>query len=223
MGRISAEEKLIAVKRRLEGGESFEAIGNSMGVHHERIREWCRKYQSMGSDAFVRTKNNKYTLEFKITAVEYYLQGKGSLYDTCRTFNIPAQENLRRWIKRYNSHELKSSPGGKEKMTMIKGRKTTLQERIDIVTDHIESGMSYAETAEKYDVSYQQVYQWVQKYKANGIDGLVDRRGRTKPVEEMTEIERLQAENRILKAQLERKELENIFLKKVDEIERRRS
>ena len=223
MGRISAEEKLIAVKRRLEGGESFEAIGNSMGVHHERIREWCRKYQSMGSDAFVRTKNNKYTLEFKITAVEYYLQGKGSLYDTCRTFNIPAQENLRRWIKRYNSHELKSSPGGKEKMTMIKGRKTTLQERIDIVTDHIESGMSYAETAEKYDVSYQQVYQWIQKYKANGIDGLVDRRGRTKPVEEMTEIERLQAENRILKAQLERKELENIFLKKVDEIERRRS
>lgn len=108
MGRISAEEKLIAVKRRLEGGESFEAIENSMGVHHERIREWCRKYQSMGSDAFVRTKNNKYTLEFKITAVEYYLQGKGSLYDTCRTFNIPAQENLRRWIKRYNSHELGS-------------------------------------------------------------------------------------------------------------------
>lgn len=223
MGRISAEEKLIAVKRRLEGGESFEAIGNSMGVHRERIREWCGKYQSMGSDAFVRTKNNKYTLEFKITAVEYYLQGKGSLYDTCRTFNIPAQETLQRWIKRYNSHELKASPGGKVRMTMIKGRKTTLQERIDIVTDHIESGMSYAETAEKYDVSYQQVYQWIQKYKANGIDGLVDRRGRTKPVEEMTEIERLQAENRILKAQLERKELENIFLKKVDEIERRRS
>ena len=39
----------------------------------------------------------------------------------------------------------------------------------------------------------------------------------------MTEIEKLKAENRILKAQLERKELENIFLKKVDEIERRRS
>ena len=108
-------------------------------------------------------------------------------------------------------------------MTKTKGRKTTLQERIDIVTDHMGSGMSYAETAEKYDVSYQQVYQWIQKYKANGVDGLIDRRGQTKPAEEMTEIERLQAENRILKAQLERKELENIFLKKVDEIERRRS
>ncbi len=223
MGRISAEEKLIAVKRRLEGGESFEAIGKSMGLHHEMIREWCRKYQSQGPDAFVRTKNNKYTLEFKSAAVEYYLQGKGSLYDTCKIFNLPAQETLRRWIQRYNSHELKASPGGKVNMTRTKGRKTTLQERIDIVTDHIESGLSYAETAEKYDVSYQQVYQWIQKYNKNGIDGLIDRRGRSKPVEEMTEIERLLAENRILKAQLERKELENIFLKKVDEIERRRS
>ena len=108
-------------------------------------------------------------------------------------------------------------------MTMTKGRKTTLQERINIVTDVIQSGTSYAEVAEKYNVSYQQVYQWAQKYKAKGIDGLIDRRGRSKPIEEMTELEKLRAENKILKAQLERKELENIFLKKVGEIERRRS
>lgn len=223
MGRLSAEEKMLAVKRHLENGESFGAIGKSMGVSHQMIREWYRKYQSMGPDAFVRTKNKKYTLAFKVAAVEYYLQGKGSLFDTCKEFNIPSEARLREWIKRYNSHDLKASSGGKVNMTKTKGRKTKLQERINIVTDHIQSGLSYAETAEKYDVSYQQVYQWVHKYKANGIDGLIDRRGRFKPVEEMTEIERLQAENRILKARLERKELENIFLKKVDEIERRRS
>jgi hypothetical protein len=37
----------------------------------------------------------------------------------------------------------------------------------------------------------------------------------------MTDIEKLKAENRMLKAELERKELENMFLKKLDEIERR--
>ena len=77
---------MIAVKRRLENGESFEAIGKSIGVHFQMIREWCRKYQSMGPDAFERTKNNKYTLEFKTAAVEYYLQGKGSLFNTCKEF-----------------------------------------------------------------------------------------------------------------------------------------
>lgn len=222
MKRISAEEKMIAVKRRLERGESLRGIGRSMGLHPQIIRDWCRRYQSLGPEAFIRReKNNKYTLEFKTKAVEHYLQGKGSMFNTCMEFKIPSPEQLRRWIKMYNGHEKKSSSGGKAIMT--KGRKTTLQERIDIVTDHLESGMSYAETANKYDVSYQQVYQWIQKYKENGIDGLVDRRGRTKPLEEMTEIEKLQVENRILKAKLERKELENLFLKKVEEIERRRS
>jgi transposase-like protein len=223
MSKLSTEEKMTAVRRRLEKGEAFGAIAKSIGVGETAVRIWCRLYQSQGPDAFVRTRNNKYTLEFKAAAVEYYLQGKGSLADTCSIFQIPSEGQLRRWIKMYNSHDLKASPGGNVNMTKRKGRKTTLQERIDIVTDHIESGMSYAETAEKYDVSYQQVYQWIQKYNKNGIDGLIDRRGRSKPVEEMTDIERLQAENRILKAQLERKELENIFLKKLDEIERRRS
>jgi transposase-like protein len=223
MGRFSIEDKMSAVKRHLENGESCKRIAGSIGADDETVREWCRNYQVMGIDAFTRTHHRKYTLEFKTNAVESYLTGKGSIFDTCRVFEIPSRGQLQRWIKEYNSHELKASPGGKVNMTKKKGRKTTLQERIDIVIDHIESGMSYAETAEKYDVSYQQVYQWIQKYKANGIDGLVDRRGHSKPVEEMTDMEKLRAENRMLKAQLERKELENIFLKKVDEIERRRS
>lgn len=223
MPRKTAEEKMNAVMRRLEQGEPFGQIAESIGVGKTAVMAWCRKYQSMGSDAFVRNGNKKYSKEFKISVAEYYMDGKGSLEDTCSFFQIPAREQVRRWVKMYNDHSLKASPGGKEKMTMTKGRKTTLQERIDIVTDHIQSGLSYAETAEKYGVSYQQVYQWIQKYKANGVDGLVDRRGRSKPIEEMTELEKLQAENKLLKAQLERKELENIFLKKVDEIERRRS
>lgn len=106
---------------------------------------------------------------------------------------------------------------------MTKGRKTTFEERIEIVSECLKAGQNYEATAEKYQVSYQQVYQWVHKYKENGIEGLVDRRGRTKPVSEMSELEKIKAENKILRAQLERKELENIFLKKVDEIERRRS
>ena len=73
---------------------------------------------------------------------------------------------------------------------------------------------------EKYGVSYQQIYSWVRKYEETGIDGLRDGRGRTKPVEEMTDIEKLQAENRLLKAQLRDKEVEMLLLKKLQELER---
>ena len=55
-----------------------------------------------------------------------------------------------------------------------------------------------------------------------GVDGLKDGRGRTRTEEEMSELEKLKAENRLLKAELEYRKLENLFLKKVKEIERRR-
>ena len=101
---------------------------------------------------------------------------------------------------------------------MTKGRKTTQEERSQIVAFCIEHGKDYALTVETYQVSYQQIYSWVRKYEANGVDGLVDRRGKTKPVDELTEAERLRQENRMLQAKLKDKEMEIALLKKLREL-----
>lgn len=222
MPKFSKEEKLDAVKRRLEKKESCEKIARSIGASPEVVRAWVRNYEVNGVSAFERNGNRHYSEHEKIEAVRFYLDGKGSLFDTCKEFKIPNHGSLQRWIKLYNGCELKASPGGGKSKVMTKGRKTTFEERIKIVEDHIKTGNSYDETAHKYSISYQQIYQWHHKYLEKGIDGLKDGRGRTKPEEEMSEIEKLKAENRLLKAQLENKELENLFLKKVKEIERRR-
>jgi transposase len=105
---------------------------------------------------------------------------------------------------------------------MTKGRATTLDERIEIVSFCLARGKDYSLTTEKYNVSYQQIYNWVRKYEERGVDGLIDRRGKRKTLDEMSEVERLQAENKMLRAEIERKEMENAILKKFQEIERRR-
>lgn len=105
---------------------------------------------------------------------------------------------------------------------MAKGRTTTLDERIEIVTCCIAKGKDYGAMIEKYGVSYQQIYSWVRKYKEKGVDGLIDKRGKRKPLEEMTEVERLQTENKMLRAETEQKEMEITVLKKVQAIERER-
>ena len=222
MSKFSKEEKMSAVKRRLEGKESYASIAGSIGAGETTIQTWVLNYEAMGEDAFIRSSNRHYTLEEKNEAVRFYLEGKGSLSATCKKFKIPSAGTLRRWIKVYNDCELKASPAGGKKTVMIKGRKTTLEERIAIVENHIKSGSTYDETAQKYNVSYQQIYQWHHKYMDKGVDGLKDGRGRTRTEEEMSELEKLKAENRLLKAELENRKLENLFLKKVKEIERRR-
>ena len=105
---------------------------------------------------------------------------------------------------------------------MTKGRKTTFDERVEIVQYCIVHDHNYAETAAKYSISYQQARNYTVKYEAGGVEALRDRRGRVKPMDELSELEKLRAENKILRAKKERAEMEVSFLKKLDEIERRR-
>lgn len=105
---------------------------------------------------------------------------------------------------------------------MTKGRTTTFEERVEIVQYCIAHDHNYAETAEKYRISYQQARSYTVKYKSGGIEALRDGRGKRKHPEEMSELERLRAEVKILKAEKEYAEMEASFLKKLKEIERRR-
>ncbi|MFH5834825.1 helix-turn-helix domain-containing protein [Proteiniclasticum sp. C24MP] len=105
---------------------------------------------------------------------------------------------------------------------MTKGRSTSLDERIEIVSYCIAHNRDYTATMEKYGVSYQQIYSWVSKYEKNGVEGLVDRRGKSKTQEEMTEVERLRAEKKLMQAEIEQKSMEIDLLKKLEELERRR-
>ena len=50
---------------------------------------------------------------------------------------------------------------------------------------------------------------------------MYDRRGHKKPEEELNELEKLQAENRVLKAKTKQQQMEIDFLKKLDAVERR--
>ena len=168
-----------------------------------------------------RRRNKKYSAELKLQAVQDYLTGGGSQREISKKYGIRDKRQLHNWVMWYNGHkEFKERRGAGTEIYMTKGRKTTLEERIDIVEYCIEHGKDYPATIEKYGVSYQQIYSWVRKYEGTGVDGLRDGRGRTKPVEEMTNIEKLQAENRLLKAQPRDKEVEMLLLKKLQELER---
>lgn len=121
---------------------------------------------------------------------------------------------------KYNGHEeIKPSGTGGDQI-MTRGRATTLEERIEIVKYCIENDKNYNETSRKYKVSYQQVRNWMIKFEELGIDGLLDRRGKRKLESQLSEVEKLKAENKLLEAKNKRLEMENELLKKLEKIER---
>lgn len=221
--KVNYEKKLKAVLEYLDGNTTQTAMAKKYGVSIASFQRWIRKYTAEGAEGLkpsVTTK--KYSAELKYAAVLDYLSGVASQGEICKKYKISSETQLHRWILWYNGHkELKDTRSGGNKL-MTKARKTTFDERIEIVKYCIANDKNYASTMEKYNVSYQQIYLWVRKYEQNGIDGLIDGRGKSKAETDLTEIDRLKAQNQILEAEKKRLEMEINVLKKLQEVERRR-
>ena len=219
---ISAQDKINAVKRYLNGLTSQRILANEFSISQASIQQWITNYESMGEDAFLMKSYKHYSAELKRKAVLDYLSGKGSQTDICKKYGIRSKSKLQKWIKKYNGHEELKSSGTGGSIIMTKGRKTTFEERVEIVQYCIAHNHNYAETAENHRVSYQQARSYTIKYESGGVEALRDKRGKRKNPDEMNELESLRAEVKILRAEKERAEMEASFLKKLEEIERRR-
>lgn len=159
-------------------------------------------------------KNNKYSKELKLEAIKDYLNGEGSYETLKEKYKLRSSTQLKNWVMWYNGHrEFQEHTCTKGEIYMTNGRKTTQEERAEIVAFCLEHNKDYGLTVETYNVSYQQIYAWVRKYEEGGVDKLRDNRGRTKPVEEMSEVEKLKAEMKILEAKNRQLEIENAFIK----------
>lgn len=222
MPRIDANLKIEYIEKYIRGEISQKGIASALGTAPASVQQWIRNYHSMGPSVFTMVKNKKYSAELKRSAVEDYLTGQGSQEAICAKYGIRSKGKLQVWIKKYNSHGEQKTSGKEGKTIMTKGRSTTFEERVDIVKYCIAHDHNYNQTAEKYQISYQQARSYTIKYETFGVEGLQDKRGKRKQESELTEIERLRAENKLLRAEKEKAEMETSFLKKLNEIERRR-
>lgn len=220
-GRLSNETRMEIIHHSL-AGSSIAELSRTYDLHESTLRRLMQLYYAKGENSIQRRENHqRYTREFKDRVAREYMAGEGSSADLAIKHNIAARSVVSRWVIEYNNGHRDARrvcPGGSVQMT--KGRKTTLEERAGIVAFCLENGHNYILAAMEFKVSYAQVYSWVRKYQARGLAGLKDTRGRGKAIEDMTDLEKLKAENKILEAKNYRLQMENDLLKKVREIER---
>ena len=223
MGRkvkYSKEVKLEIVNRYIKG-ESVSSLANEFGLpsYGDRmIRRWISKFNMLGESAFEPSRTNQsYSEDLKLQVINEYLNGEGSLEYLANKYSIRSLEVVRRWILKYNNGIEIKDYNPKSEVYAMKTRKTTFEERIDIVNYALANDNDYKGAADKFKVSYASVYNWVKKFKECGEDGLSDRRGRpakTTPAHELTVEEKQAIEIERLKRELERARMANEVLKK---------
>jgi len=220
MGRkrkFTQEIMLQAINDYKLGRKSITQISNDLECSEISIRSWVQTHDSFGEAALLESNRNRaYTKEFKMQVISDYLSGKGSAAYLSNKYNISSSSIVTNWLFNYNNGIEIKDYNPKHEVYTMKARKTTLDERIEIVEYCIASNLCYKMAADKYRVPYSLVYQWVHRYLKEGNVGLgYSKKGpHKKVIVPASYQERLQLENERLKRELERKKLEIEILKK---------
>ncbi len=160
----------------------------------------------------------KYNAQFKLEVIQFYLNVSYSFTKTSQHFQIP-ESIIKDWLAKY------TYSGTSALQNQSTWKQYTADEKFQIITPVLSGEMSIRQAALKANLpTHSVVVNWLKRFKEQGITGLEPKpKGRKvmktliKPKKmkaPQTEIEKLQAENYRLK-------LENIYLKKLAELEQK--
>ena len=164
----------------------------------------------------------RYSYEFKVKCVEMY--ERGEYPDTPNGITTRKfRDTIRKWKRMVDSLGV----GALQHKT--KNKKWDPEEKLVLVSK-ILVGYSYNSVALENRINYRILYNWVQKYKEKGYNGLVDeKKGRPRKVpimkensspkplkeSEREELIRLRAENKFIKTEIENIKAEKEIIKKL--------
>ena len=146
----SPEFRATVSQEYLDGLGSFCSLAEKYHVGETTLKKWVAAYRIRGIEAFsTKIGNASYTKEFKTMCVEAVVSGLGSSVEIGAQYNVHPSV-LESWIKKYNANrELKDYDPKREVYMAEARRKTTLEERKEIVDYCIAHGRDYKGTAFK--------------------------------------------------------------------------
>lgn len=153
---------------------------------------------------------SKYSNEFKLEVVTYYLNNNCGWNYVANHFNIPAWTTVRKWVRKYNEHgpkglvkNFKSSYSGEFKQNVIEY----------MHTNHL----SAKQTAAYFNLDENRPIIWERIYYEEGPQALYEeRRGRPRNMSSKPRKKKNVHKNEDLLEEVQRLRMENEYLKKLN-------
>ena len=155
---------------------------------------------------------SKYSNEFKLKVINYYLEGHHSYMECMKKFNIPTKSIVHKWVHKYEKYDIEG---------IIKQLKSSYDGffKQNVVEFMHSNHLSAVETANHFKLGGADVVlKWERIYYEEGPQGLyVERRGRSKNMSSKPRKKNLNKEvEEDLIAENQRLRMENEYLKKLN-------
>lgn len=109
----------------------------------------------------------KYSYEFKKKIVQEYLEGKGGYEYLAKKYNVPACNNIKKWVKAYKEF------GDKGLMRSRRKENYSFQFKLSVVELYLSSEVSYQELALSQGINNPSlITRWVNDFRIAGPDAL---------------------------------------------------
>jgi len=102
---FTAEEKMNAVLKYLNGTEGYRNLASRLGIEPKAFHYWIKKYQYHGEFAFTTTYTS-FPVEFKLDVLKYMNDQGTSIRETAAIFNLSTPTTLLSWKKRIDMEGL---------------------------------------------------------------------------------------------------------------------
>ena len=108
MAKYKTEFKIKVVKEYLEGNMGCKGLAKKYSIPaHSTVKTWVNAYESQGYEGLEsKRKNNKYTSEYKLNAVNLYLTGEMSYQSLANELQLNNPSMIARWVKKFREEGL---------------------------------------------------------------------------------------------------------------------
>lgn len=98
--------------------------------------------------------------------------------EVCQKYDISSVSVLSHWVKKYEKIIKKNQ--NPTALKRDKSKTFTIKEKLVAINYCLENDNNYTKTIQKFDITYNQIYNWVKKFKTGGEKALIDNRGLSK-------------------------------------------
>jgi transposase len=111
------------VNEYLNGPLGYKSLKDKYGISHKSvIHQWVDDFRKWGPSAFIRTRKQDYTGDFKLEVLHYIKTNEVSMRQAANHFNIPHFSLISAWKKKFEQ-------GGVEALLKNPGRPTMDKKR----------------------------------------------------------------------------------------------